>query len=669
MSYVIGIAYSHDASVCLLKDGEIRMAVPLERICRIKRCTVPFDMGIKILRQAIETCFESEGINWKDIEGVSMVSPDTKSQQEEISLGHTLVGIDPDIVYPMPHPSHHLAHGYASFYTSGFSEAAALIIDCYGSYVDQGAMREAESGYVFSRERTPELVFKNKKRSRIAGKPEPSGRWTVPDSLEGVGEIYRIITLLLGFFQDGSLFDDAGKTMGLAPYGTPFHKPGGMLKLTEDNVDYSQAFDFLVERNLIRPNNGVNELLVKAKGVPLSQFHKDLAAQVQYEFEEACIHLTRRLHKETGLSRLVLGGGSFLNSVVNNRILKESGFKEIYIFPGATDDGTSVGAAYYCYETLCHKQNRKLTAPRLKHAYLGKSYDDETCLQAINDAGLIYEECRTPKEAAERAGKLLAEGNILGWFQGGAEFGPRALGHRSILTDPRGGHIKDLLNKRVKFREAFRPFAPAILEQEAPKYFEMPQSQSPYMLLVCPVREAYQAELPGITHVDGTARVQTVTHETNPTFARVIESFWEATGLPIVLNTSFNLKGEPIVETPENAVRCFISTEIDWLVLGRYLVRAPDIVSKIPERNPLNLTIEADFPTAEQDIVPHSLKIQNPETGKAAVWESNVFDLLKLMDGHRTVEAIAERLATPMEKLKPQLLSLYRHGYFSWKIR
>jgi carbamoyltransferase len=668
MSYVMGITRSHDSGVCLLKDGEVRVAVPLERIARVKRCVVPIEVGLKTLAQAFEICFQSENISWGDIDRISIVSPDTRSDKEERDLWDiTLPFVDKRLSYPMPHPSHHLAHAYASFYPSGFSEAAALVIDCYGSYMDQGTMREAESGYVFSREREPKIIFKNKKPSRIAGKPQQSGIWTVPDTIEGVGEIYRIITLLLGFFQDGIIFDDAGKTMGLAPYGTPFQKPGGMLQLTEDNVDYSQAFNFLLSRNLIRPHNGVNELLVRAKEVPLSQFHKDLAAQVQYEFEEACVHLCRRLHKETGLSRLVLGGGSFLNSVTNNRILEESGFSELYVFPGATDDGTSVGAAYYCYEAACRERGLKITAPALDHVYLGKKYTDETCLQAINDADLQYEEFPTPEDAAERAGKLLADGNILAWFQGSSEFGPRALGNRSILADPRGDSIKDTLNKRVKFREPFRPFAPAVLEHEASSYFQMPCSQSPYMLLVCPVQEQYRALLPGITHVDGTARVQTVNHKTNPTFARVIESFQEAAGIPIVLNTSFNLKGEPIVETPGDAVRCFTSTEMDYIVLGRYIARATDIAIMVPERKSINISTTATFTPDQQDIFPNSVKIGTIDNKREIAWGPEVLDILKSMDGDRNIAAIAKQLSIPMDELKPKLLALYRLGYFVWK--
>ena len=279
---------------------------------------------------------------------------------------------------------------------------------------------------------------------------------------------------------------------------------------------------------------------------------------------------------------------------------------------------------------------------------------------------MTYEE-HSVEGAAERGGQLLADGNILAWFQGGAEFGPRALGHRSILADPRGEHIKDTLNMRVKFRESFRPFAPAVLQGDASTYFDMPEPHSPYMLLVCPVREPYRSIFPGVTHVDGTARVQTVNRDTSPTFARLIESFRDATGIPIVLNTSFNLKGEPIVETPSDAVRCFVSTEIDWMVLGRYVIRAPDITVKVPARTALHLSLEAVLPGDEPNMVPSSLKIRNLDTGKESAWEPDVLEVLKAMDGRRTVRDIADMLAVEADALKPRLLALYRQGYFSWK--
>ncbi len=418
--YILGIAgRSHDSSICLLKDGELKLAMALERFCRLKRAVGPTHIIQKAAMDAIEHCFQSEGIGWADIEHIVTVSPDTRSDEEEALLGPTiLLGVEPDRFLPMPHPSHHLAHAYASFYASGFSEAAALIIDGYGSFLDGGKAREAESGYLFKREDEPQTIFKNKKNPRIAGLPDASGAWTVPDTIEGIGETYRIVTLLLGFFQDGLIYDEPGKTMGLAPYGIPRHQPGHMLKLTDDNIDYSNAFDYLVSCNLIRRRSGQNELIVRSPDTALSQFHFDLAAQVQYEFEEACLHLARRLRRETGCRKLVLGGGCALNSVANNRILEEAGFDDVFIFPAATDDGTSVGAAYYGYEYACRKRNTTVAVPPMRHAYLGPSYSDRTCLQAIRAAGLEYEALGSPEGAAKLAGELLAQGQIIGWFQG-----------------------------------------------------------------------------------------------------------------------------------------------------------------------------------------------------------------------------------------------------------
>jgi carbamoyltransferase len=653
--------------MCLLQDGELKLAMALERFCRLKRATGPTHIIQKAAMDAIQHCFASAGIGWGDIEHVVAVSPDTRSGEEEALLGPSLLlGVDPRLFLPMPHPSHHLAHAYASFYASGFSEAAALIIDGYGSYLDGGRTREAESGYLFRRGAAPQVMFKNKKSPRIAGMPDASGGWTVPDSIEGIGETYRIVTLLLGFCEDGSIFDDPGKTMGLAPYGTPLDKPGRMLRLTDDNVDYRGAFDYLVSYNLIRRRGGSNELLVRSAETPLSQFHADLAAQVQYEFEEACIHLARRLQRQTGCKRLVLGGGCALNSVANLRILEEAGFQEVFNFPAATDDGTAVGAAYFGYEYACRKRNAVAVATPVRHASLGPRYSDDACRRAICALGLEYEDLESPEDAAELAGQLLARGQIIGWFQGGAEFGPRALGHRSILADPRGEHIQDILNRRVKFRESFRPFAPAVLVEAANTYFHLPCAESPFMLLVCAVREEYRALLPGITHVDGTARLQTVDRAVNPAFARLIDAFARATGLQVVLNTSFNLKGEPIVETPEDALRCFTSTEMDALVLGRYVVRAWDICTKVPRRRPLRLRLEAELDTGDSDFRPSLLRLFTGDSSEGLGWEPDVLQLLLSLDGKRNVSTIAREMGKSPEHLKPVLLALLRRGCIEW---
>jgi len=667
--YILGIAgRGHDASVCLVKDGEIIRAVALERFCRLRRAVGPSHLVLKAARDAVQHCFAAEGIGWDDLEHIVAVSPDTSSDAEEELLGPTLViGADAGRFLPMPHPSHHLAHAYASFYTSGFSEAAALIIDGYGSFLDGGKTREAESGFYFKRGAEPQVVFKNKKSPRIAGMQDRLGTWTIPDSIEGIGETYRIVTLLLGFFQDGVIYDEPGKTMGLASYGTPLHKPARMLRTTPDGVDYSSAFDYLMSLNLIRRRgDGTNELLIRTPQTPLSQFHYDLAAQVQYEFEEACVHLARLLRRETGCDKLVLGGGCALNSVANTRILEESGFKEVSIFPAATDDGTSVGAAYYGYEFACRKRGKTATAPPMRHAYLGPTYDDDACLHAIKETGLAYEDCGSPEGAGRRAGQLLAQGQIIGWFQGGAEFGPRALGHRSILADPRGDTIKDTLNRRVKFREAFRPFAPAVLKEAAGKYFRLPSPESPFMLLVTDVREEYRAELGGITHVDGTARHQTVDRESEPAFASLIESFAEITGLPMVLNTSFNLKGEPIVETPGDALRCFTSTEMDSLVLGRYVVAAWDFGARVPRRRAMRLRLDAALNADDADLRPRALQLSSNGSSEAMSCEPEVLSLLLRIDGRRNVAAIAKETGQRPEALKPVLLALLRRGYVEW---
>jgi len=304
----------------------------------------------------------------------------------------------------------------------------------------------------------------------------------------------------------------------------------------------------------------------------LTAVHEDIAAALQLRTEEICKELADFLYDKTKLKNLSLAGGVCLNSVMNAVVFKNSKFKNIFIPGPAGDTGAAIGAAYYVYHKILGNPRKYV----LKTCFLGTEYDDEEILSQIKSYGVKYS---YPSDIVKTTAKLLADGHIVGWFQGKMEIGPRALGNRSILADPRRADMKDILNSKIKHREGFRPFAPSVLEEESSKYFELPYP-SPFMLLVSNVRPDKRAEIPAVTHVDGTGRYQTVNEKENKLFYALIKEFGSLTGCPVLINTSFNVRGEPIVESPAQAIECLIKTELDYLVLGNYLIAKSDNRSK-----------------------------------------------------------------------------------------
>ncbi|MCP4643881.1 MAG: carbamoyltransferase, partial [bacterium] len=302
----------------------------------------------------------------------------------------------------------------------------------------------------------------------------------------------------------------------------------------------------------------------RKKGEPVEERHQNIAASMQRILEDTVIHMVDQLHQTTGMKQLCLAGGVALNCAMNGRLLRETPFDSIYVQPAAGDDGIAIGAAYQ----LHHRFTGKPRSFVMRDACIGPAHTNDEIRAFLELAKIPYE---TPDDPERRAAELIADGQIVGWYQGRMEFGPRALGSRSILADPTRPGMKDLINKYVKHREEFRPFAPSCLEEHAHEYFEGCTS-SPFMLFVYPVVPDKRDKVPAITHVDGTARVQTVARDVNPRYYRLIEEFERLRGVPMVLNTSFNVMGEPIVNTPADAVRCFFSTGMDALVLGDYVV-------------------------------------------------------------------------------------------------
>jgi carbamoyltransferase len=392
-------------------------------------------------------------------------------------------------------------------------------------------------------------------------------RTPLPHSL---GQFYAAMTAYLGFTPD----QDEYIVMGLAAYGEPRFagvlreqvlglQPGGQFRLNTGLLDFHLArvgmFSPELERLL-----GAH----RKPGEELQQRHRDVAASAQRVLEETLLHIGRHLKQLTGADHLCLAGGVAYNCVANSRLKGELGFTQVFVQPAAGDSGAALGAALW----LANRRGGLAPREPMTHAYLGPSFSEEQCRRALESAGLSWQRL-SDDTLCERTAEELANGRLVMWFQDRMEWGPRALGNRSLLADPRREDMRELINAKVKFREPFRPFAPAVLEERAADYFDV-SGPSPFMLFTCNVRPSAKGLLPAVTHVDGTARVQTVDRWSNRKFRTLLEAFGRRTGVPVLLNTSFNVQ-EPIVCTPEEAVRCFLRTQVDWLVLGNLLAGRP----------------------------------------------------------------------------------------------
>lgn len=569
-TYVLGInAYDHDVSACLLRDGEIAYAIEKERLTREKH-----DTGF--YQEVVDYVLSAEGIGLNDVDLVvrnSYVLPVDEMEQRLLHqyVSHYLGAEERDVALrsalflsksdKVRTISHHLAHAYSAFAASPFDEGAVMIVDGVGSYrcdvmaedlVDGDGnplARESESYYTFSGTELNPV-----KKVWL----EPAKGFLSDEfySMSGLGALYSRASMYI--FGD---WNKCGEVMGLAPYGRP---------------DRIQPMIWLEDGKLIGPDWGadfdkpfIDDDDQSWEDSPHMQHWKDVAWRIQDDTEKVLLERARWLREKTGARNLVIAGGVALNCVANGRLMQESGFDNIWIQPAAGDNGIAIGCAYYGHVAVL-KQPR--SAP-MRHAYLGRAYSDEEIGKVASAGRARFETLReTPDDIAEATAKLLAEGKIFGWFQGRSEFGPRALGSRSILADPRTAEMKDRLNAKVKFRQAFRPFAPIVLEERADEIF-LGRGDSPYMLVAKDVHPDWRNRIPAITHVDGSARVQTVSRTTNPRLHELLTAFETLTGVPVLLNTSFNIRGEPIVETPEDAMRCFLSTGIDCLAIGDMLLR------------------------------------------------------------------------------------------------
>jgi carbamoyltransferase len=588
---VLGIScFYHDSAAALVTDGVLVAAAEEERFSRIKH-----DHGFP--SDAIAFCLEQAGITADDLDYVvyyekpflkferilsSSLSTFPKSYEvfregmvawlsEKLWVQNLItdkIGVHPKKVLAI---DHHASHAASAYYSSPFDDAAILTVDGVGEWAT--AAFGTGTGHRLSLSR--EIRF--------------------PHSL---GLLYSAFTAFLGF----EVNEGEYKVMGMAPYGKPRYvdKVWKLITLGDDgsfrlNMEYF-SFHYSARHTY---NRRFVELMgeerppsmlffTRASGYPSyfgdqpanfeqladkNQYYADIASSIQKVTEEVLIHMAKALHQETGKTRLCMAGGVALNSVANGRILKETPFTELYVQPAAGDGGGAVGAAFYAYHQLLGKPRNFV----MEHAYWGKAYSQGEAVDWLRSQNIAHEVMDSEDRMLDRTVESLVRGEVVGWHQGRFEWGPRALGSRSIIADARRADMKDIVNTKIKFREPYRPFAPSVLADAAERYFDLPNACQHYparfMLLVVPVRPEHHATLPAITHVDGSGRLQTVFKDASPLYYSLIERFGQATGVPVILNTSFNLKGEPIVTTPANAHNTFFKSDMDMLVLGNVLVR------------------------------------------------------------------------------------------------
>ncbi len=594
--YILGIsAFYHDSAAALLCDGELIAAAMEERFSRVKHDN-------RFPQLAAEFCLRQAGISARDLayivfyekplqkfERILQTTLNTFPRSSGLWRESMLTWLS-DKLWVRSHIArglgvpydkilfcdHHMSHAASAFYACPFKDAAILTVDGVGEWTTT-TLGIGKSSLGEETEAPPEIELFEEQR--------------FPHSL---GLLYSTFTAWLGFRVNNGEY----KVMGMSPYGSPRYmdkiekvartdEDNGAFKLNMDYFDfhrsttqsYSNRFlelfgekrddeaDFFTMRT--NPERSAERAAMET-----NQYYADVAASIQQFTEDTLIKIANHLQKRSGMSKLVMAGGVALNTKANWRILNETPFDELWIQPAAGDDGGALGAALWAWHTLLGK-------PRLwvqKHAYYGRSYSDEECRAFLDEEALSYETIADESKLTETIVDALTCQQVIGFHQGRFEWGPRALGNRSILADPRGADMKEIVNTKIKFREPFRPFAPVVLRERAPEYFDYPQvadHDTPrYMLMVAPIKADKQTEIHAVNH-EGTGRLQSIDRETNSRYYDVVQQFGEATGVPIVLNTSFNLRGEPIVNTPREAYNTFRNSDIDMLVLGSHIVRKP----------------------------------------------------------------------------------------------
>ena len=588
MTAILGIsAFYHDSAAALVRDGEIVAAAQEERFSRKKH-------DASFPAQAIEYCLEEAGLTADELDYVGFYDKPLMKFERllETYLAYAPRGFS-SFVKAMPvwlreklhlpgqmtrglggayrkrfvFTEHHESHAASAFFPSPFRDAAILTVDGVGEWAT-AAYGTGEDNRI---RLTHELRF--------------------PHS---PGLLYSAFTYFCGFRVNSGEY----KLMGLAPYGEPRYvdliltrlvdlKEDGSFRMDMSYFNYCQGLT-MTSRRFERLFGGAP----RQPESPLTQREMDLAASIQKVMEEILLRMARHVHARTGLSNLCLAGGVALNCVANGRILREGPFNEIWVQPAAGDAGGALGTALFIWHQLLGNRRDARTPDGQEGSLLGPSYADAEIRSFLDSAGADYDQVDDPDELVRRVAQAMADQKVVGWMQGRMEFGPRALGSRSILGDARSSRMQSVMNLKIKFRESFRPFAPSVMRERVDEYFQMrPEEDSPYMLLVAPVQDSKRVAsdgkikltgldklnvarsvVPAITHVDHSARVQTVDSERHGAYYRLLREFERMTGCPVVINTSFNVRGEPIVCSPEQAYRCFMSTNMDVLVMENFIL-------------------------------------------------------------------------------------------------
>ncbi|MDP6930748.1 MAG: carbamoyltransferase [Planctomycetota bacterium] len=584
--YILGIsAFYHDSAAALLRDGHLIAAAQEERFTRKKH-----DSGFP--SNAIAYCLETAGISIEEVDHIGFYDkPLLKFDRLiETYLSYAPAGLRsflkaipiwlrdklhiPRILtknlggrpkHPYVFTEHHESHAASAFFPSPFEEAAIVTMDGVGEWA------------------TTSIAVGEGNRLRMLKEIR------FPHSL---GLLYTAFTYYCGFRVNSGEY----KLMGLAPYGEPVFED----RIREHLIDIKDDGSYRLDLDYFDYPVGLRMTSAKFHrlfGQPprtaeteLGQFHMDMAASIQKVTEDVVLRTAAHAKEITGKDKLCLAGGVALNCVGNGRILREGPFDQLWIQPAAGDAGGALGVAQFIWHQLLDMPRQTSATDAQSGSLLGPSFSNDQIRDLLVSEDVVYEEHEDEKDLVDRVATLIEEENVIGWFQGAMEFGPRALGSRSILGDARSSKMQSVMNLKIKFRESFRPFAPIVLEEDASDYFGIdPQHNSPYMLVVAPVRENKRLPLdasktgldklhqirsvvPAITHVDFSARLQTVDEQRNPRLTRLLRSFKEKTGCPVLINTSFNIRGEPIVCAPENALRCFFGTEMDVLVLENFVI-------------------------------------------------------------------------------------------------